>query len=78
METSPEVASDWNQMETEPVRLHSLKLTGFALQESNGISRVRHANVKAHHFRDTSSTRIPATTGRTRDNVGHYSVARYC
>ena len=55
-----------------------LKTGSFALQESNGISRGRQANVKAHHFRDTSSTRIPATTGRTRDNVGHYSVARYC
>jgi hypothetical protein len=64
-------------METEPVRLHSLKLTGFALQESNGISKVRQANVKAHHFRDTNSPRIPATRWQSRDNLGHYSVARY-
>jgi hypothetical protein len=65
-------------METEPVRLHSLKLTGFALQESNGIFWVRHANVKAHHFRDVHTTRIPATTRRSWDNVGHYSVAQCC
>jgi hypothetical protein len=64
-------------METEPVRLHSLKLTGFSLQENNGISTSQRANVQAHHFRDTKSTRVPVTTRRSRDNVGHYNVGHY-